>query len=110
MEVELTPAAAEEGVLRVWLRRIPEQSGVVYAFRKSGLGTDDTSDKEPAGEAYLYGRGKDSEAREKVMLMFRLRRDQKMGAFRPGEKVDLKVRSLEGEALLDVELDILEIE
>jgi hypothetical protein len=106
MDIAITRAAAEEGVLRIWLRRILEQSNVVYAFR-TGQGQDKD---EPVGEAAIYGRGIGSAASERAMLMFRLSRARGDAPFREGEILKLKARNADGDGYDDIDLDLLQVE
>ncbi|MBS8226210.1 hypothetical protein [Vannielia litorea] len=104
MDITLTPKAAEEGILRVWLRRIPEESYIVHAFRQ-----DDGPEAEPIGTATIFGRGEGSAAREKAMLMIRLTRARGSRPLKPGEALTLCSEAADGsyEAL---DLDVIETE
>ena len=106
MDIRVTRSAAEEGVLRVWLRRIPDESNVVYAFR-TGQGEDK---EQPIGEAYIYGRGIGSTASERAMLMFRLNSVRDGAPFREGETLKIKVRNANDDGYDDIDLDLLEVE
>jgi len=104
MEITVTQKTAEEGVLRVWLRRIPEDSYVVHAFRKA-----DGPEAEPIGQAHLFGRGEGSPAREKAMLLMRLERPRGSAPLRPGEALTLR-QEAPGGGYEEIELDVLETE
>ena len=106
MDITITPSAAEKGTLRVWLRRVPDDSNIVYAFRSDENGEEG----EPVGEAYIYGRGKESTASERVMLLFRLNRSEGDAPFRQGEILKLKVLGPDGEGYSDIELDVIQLE
>jgi hypothetical protein len=105
MNIRLTRAAAEDGVLRVWLRRIPEESNIVFAFRTS----QGEIKGQPVSEAYVYGRGVGSTASERAMLLFRLP-PAIGGAFREGETLNLMVRNADGNGYDDIDLDVLQVE
>ena len=106
MKVKVTAEAAESGTLRVWLQRIPDESGTVHAFR---LNADGTATKELA-TATIYGRGKGSSARERVMLLFRFRIRKGVQAVIAGEEIELCVVSPEGEGYVPAHLEISSVE
>ncbi|SFL24754.1 hypothetical protein SAMN05216302_104712 [Nitrosomonas aestuarii] len=105
MKITVPRAAAESGTLRVWLRRIPEASDTVHAFR---LGPDGKPNVE-VGRAEVYGRGHGSAATERVMLLFRLRSQDGIVPVVANEVLELLVETPGSEGYADVELDILEI-
>ena len=100
MDIRLTEASVRERVLRVRLRRIPEESGVLRAYL---LGPD--APDQPIGAATLYGRGAGSSARERAMLSFRLLPDVPLS---PGALVEIRLEGVGGEHA--VSFDVLEVE
>lgn len=105
MKITVPRTAAESGTLRVWLRRIPETSHTVHAFR---LGPDGKPNVE-VGCANVYGRGQGSAATERVMLLFRLRGQDGIDPVVADEELDLRIESPGSDGYIDAELDILEI-
>lgn len=107
MKITVPATAAQSGVLRILLRRIPVWSEVVYAFR---LGPDGAPASEVA-RAHVYGRGEGSDATERVTLQFRFRVAEGEEPPYAGETLLLCVAL--GEAgryvPLDHDLDVLEV-
>ncbi|MEM9709859.1 MAG: hypothetical protein AAF871_13845 [Pseudomonadota bacterium] len=105
MDVPVTPKTARENVLRVWLARVPESSGVFYAFHPH----QDPEADEPLGEAHIYGRGAGSDAMERVMLIFHLRTAETMPQYSEGDTLRLLTRNKDG-GFEDTALEIVEVE
>ncbi|GGX41904.1 hypothetical protein GCM10007385_06840 [Tateyamaria omphalii] len=102
MEVTLTENALKEGVLRVWLRRIPDEGGIVHAYA-----VNNPNSATPVASATLYGRGAGSDASERVMLVFRLNLDDVAGALSAGDVLNIQ---LEGDDDGTFQFDILGVE
>lgn len=102
MRLALTENALKEGVLRVWLRRIPEEGGNVHAYA-----VDNPSISTPVASATLYGRGSGSSAKERVMLVFRLNMDELAGLISAGDELEIQ---LEGDDGRSFSFDVLEVE
>lgn len=85
------------------MRRIPEWSGSVYAYR---LGPDGNPTEEVA-RAAVYGRGRGSPATEAFTLVFRFRpiEGQKLPA--EGEELELHVDTADGSGTEPAVLDVL---
>lgn len=101
MELVLTEHALKEGVLRVWLRRIPDEGGIVHAYA-----VNNPNISTPVASAPLYGRGAGSEASERTMLMFRLNTDALAGQISAGDTLELR---LEGDESKAFKFDVLEV-
>ena len=105
MEIKLPETAAREGILRIWLRRIPVESGMILAMRRAEAG-------EPAqciGQAGLFGRGEGSPAAENVMLLFRLSPGDGL-PLTAGEPLDLLLDDQREGPPVGISLDILSVE
>ena len=105
LEVRLSDKAIKDGVLRVWLRRIPEVSGILRAFA-----VDKPEIEQPVGMATLYGRGISSSAEERTMLYFVLSRDLPTGSLLVGDLIEIKIEGKELGVYEELELDIIEVE
>lgn len=105
MEVRLSEKAINEGILRIWLRRIPIDGGILFAFA-----TKNSDDDEPIGMATLYGRGHGSSARERTMLIFRLSPDKQSGNLAVGDLVEIKIEGLKEGEFRKIDLDIVAVE
>lgn len=105
MEVRLSEKAIKDGVLRIWLRRIPEEGGVLLAYASGNLQID-----QPVGTATLYGRGSGSAAQERSMLHFRLAQDLLNGALAVGDLIDIRIEGQGDDELSQIELDIVAVE
>ena len=105
MKIKVPRSAAESGTLRVWLRRIPVASDTIYAFRAG----PNRSGAEEMGHAHVYGRGEDSDATERVMLLFRFQPSERAEPLREGEELELYVTAPEGDGFIPADLDIVEI-
>lgn len=105
MEVRLSEKAIRNGVLRIWLRRIPEEGGVLLAYASENSQVD-----QPIGTATLYGRGPGSEAQERSMLYFRLMQDLPNGTLTVGELIDIRLEGQGDDDLSQIELDIVAVE
>ncbi|KKC99178.1 hypothetical protein KY46_13800 [Photobacterium halotolerans] len=111
MKITVPATAANSGILRVWLRRIPADSQIIYAFRTS----PDAMNNYPVSQAPIYGRGQDSPAIEKVMLQFQVNSEEQ--PFRAGEVLILKKLKSSYDASAnpplnayeDIEFDVIEI-
>lgn len=111
MKITVPPTAARNGILRIWLQRIPVDSQIIYAFRTS----PNTVDSHPISQAHIYGRGQGSPAIEKVMLQFPVNTADQ--PFQAGEVLILKKLKPPSDASVntslntyeDIELDIIEI-
>ena len=99
MEIALTDRAVKEGVLRVWLRRVPEEGGMVHAFTDLSAA--------PVASAALYGRGAGSQAKERAMLLFRLTPEFRRQA--PSAGTVLKLQLQDGAAPMPP-LEVLAVE
>lgn len=104
MKITVPPHAARDGALRIWLRRIPVRSQIVYAFR-SGKSQDDNH---PVSQAVLYGRGEGSSASERVMLLFRPNKNEP--PFQAGEVLTLKVHHTDKDEFQEIDFDVSHIE
>ena len=104
-QIRLTPKAVEDGVLRVWLRRIPEEGGEVLAFREGQA----HAGVEPLASAFLYGRGPGSTAQERAMLLFRLPREMVGTPLEVGELIELRLDPVADKDLV-VHFDVVEVE
>ncbi|KDM91268.1 hypothetical protein [Photobacterium galatheae] len=104
MKVTVSPHAAQEGTLRIWLRRIPVSSQIIYAFRSG----HPHNRNEPVSQAFIYGRGEGSSASEHVMLLFRP--GENIQPFQVGEELTLKVRDEKTGHYQEIELDVTHIE
>jgi len=102
MDIVLTETALKEGVLRVWLRRIPDEGGMVHAY---AIGNPNLT--APVASAPLYGRGPGSLARERTMLLFRLNLDEVEGHMSAGDVLKLQ---LEGDVSGAFQFDVLNVE
>ncbi|WP_299601711.1 hypothetical protein [uncultured Tateyamaria sp.] len=102
MELALTENALKEGVLRVWLRRIPDEGGIVHAYA-----VNNPNISTPVASATLYGRGSGSTASERTMLVFRLNMDELAGLISVGDALEIR---LEGDENGAFKFDVLEIE
>ena len=105
LEIRLTEKAIRDGVLRVWLQRIPEAGGVLHAFA-----VEKPHIHQPVGMATLYGRGKGSSAQERVMLLFRLQNNSADDPLRVGDLIDIRFEDAGDDALQQLELDIIAVE
>ena len=105
MKITVTPAAAKSGALRVWLRRIPEASGTIVAFR---LG-EDGQPTEEVSRTDVYGRGEGSSATQRCMLLFRFRPGDDQPPLEAGESLELRVADPKSDGYRPAELDITEI-
>lgn len=103
MKITVPPTAARNGILRVWLQRIPVDSQIIYAFRTR----PNTADEHPISQAHIYGRGEGSSASEKVMLQFPINPGGK--PFQAGEVLILKRRNTAADAYEDIQLDVIEV-
>ncbi len=106
MQIAVPLSAVERGQLRIWLRRVPEASDTVYAFRLA----PDGSEQDLIGEASVYGRGKGSSAREKSMLLFRMHPVTEEAPLCVGEHLRLMVKRIGDSSYQDVDLDVLLVE
>ena len=105
MQIKLTQKALAEGVLRVWLRKIPEEGGMLYLFASpEGLASD-----RPVGTASLYGSGPESLASERTMLHFRLTKSA-MDQLAPGDLLDIRIEDGIDGKTRPVDLDITSVE
>ncbi len=105
MKVRLSKKAIEDGVLRVWVDRIPEQGGIVYAFTEESLKLN-----KPIGFASLYGRGPGSSAKQRSMLYFILEPDLLNKELQVDSELILKLSGSEEGEYLDIELNVIEVE
>ncbi|MDO6582396.1 hypothetical protein Q4491_13710 [Photobacterium sp. 2_MG-2023] len=103
MKITVPSTAARNGILRVWLQRIPVDSQIIYAFRTS----PNAADAHPISQAHIYGRGEGSSASEKVMLQFPVNPADL--PFLAGEVLILKKRSSSTGAYEDVQFDVIEV-
>ena len=103
MQVRLSQQAIDEGILRVWLRRIPIEGGMLVAFRSDG------DNSEPVATAALYGRGHGSNAMERTMLLFHLA-PQSDRTLREGDMLTIKIEGQTDSEYADIDLDVLEVE
>ncbi|MEZ5931538.1 MAG: hypothetical protein R3F54_06230 [Alphaproteobacteria bacterium] len=106
MRINIPPSAAESGTMRVWLRKVPDASNVVHAFR---VDRDGTATKEVA-RAYIYGRGAGSTASERVMLLFRFQPEPGRAPPRAGEELELRAAAPDGRGFVPIELDIIGVQ
>lgn len=105
MKVIVPPSAAKEGVLRIWLHRVPDNSDTILAVR-NGIG-----DKFPevVGRAHIYGRGVGSTASEEYMILFRLPSPDSVGAVQAGEELELLFDTLDRGRVPATDLNVREI-
>jgi hypothetical protein len=106
MDIGVTKSAADSGVLRVWLRRVPVSSDTVHALRIA----PDGRDGQVVAEATVFGRGEGSSAAERIMLLFRPAYGQEAVTLKAGETLRLKTQNPQSGAYEDVDLDVLLIE
>lgn len=106
MDITVTKSAADTGILRVWLRRVPVASDTVYAFRI----TPDGQDGQVVAEATVFGRGEGSSAKERIMLLFRTAYGQEPVTLETGETLRLKTLNPTDGSYEDADLDLLLIE
>ncbi|MBV1859630.1 MAG: hypothetical protein KUG77_14550 [Nannocystaceae bacterium] len=99
MRITVTPAAARSGFLRVWLRRIPVNSGRVLAHT---IGPDGARGGVFA-QAEVYGRGPGSAATQRCALLFQPVKGS--AVWRVGEVLELS--SPDG---LTEDLDVVAVE
>lgn len=101
--MKLTKKAIQDRILRVWLRRIPEESGILHAYLVGSQTPD-----EPIGTATLYGRGWGSSANERTMLLFRLVHDTPSVSLTVGDVVSIRFEEeVDGQP---TDYDILQVE
>lgn len=103
LEIRLTEKAVKDQVLRIWLRRIPEESGILHAYKVKRTEPDQL-----VGTTTLYGRGPGSSAQERAMLIFRLAPPSASVRLLVGDLIEVRIEAEDG--LRAVEFDILEIE
>lgn len=105
MQIRLSEKAIKEGVIRVWLRSIPDIGGVLHAFA-----VEKPHIEKPIGMATLYGRGEGSMAQERTMLYFRLSPELLNEVLEEGDLIEIKIEGDEEEVFCELELDIVEVE
>jgi hypothetical protein len=84
MKISIPKTAIEHGILKVAIKNIPAESGVVKAYRI----TDSGQLSEEIGIAYLYGKGDNSIADEKAILQFRIHHNL-LSPLRTGELTEI---------------------
>lgn len=103
MEVRLTEKSIKDRVLRIWLRRVPKESGILHAYK-----VEQSQFDKPIGTATLYGRGWGSSAEERTMLYFRLVPGFPELELSVGDVIAIRIEAEDG--LHEIELDVLEVE
>lgn len=104
MQIKITQKALNEGILRVWLRKIPEEGGMLFLVANDGSASD-----RPVGTASLYGSGPNSQASERTMLHFRLDKSA-ADQLEAGDLLDIRIEGGADGKMRPVDLDITSVE